>query len=57
MQYVTTQQTVSKGDVVSRTKMETSLMPGNLQSSMTEQELVDLVEYLQNLKKEKLAVN
>ena len=57
LQYVTTQQTLSKADVVSRTKMETSLMPGNLQSSMTEQELVDLVEYLQNLKKEKLAAN
>jgi putative heme-binding domain-containing protein len=53
LQYMTQQQTLNKGDVVSKTKMETSLMPGNLQSSMTEQDLVDLVEYLQQLKKSK----
>ena len=51
MQYIATQQTVDKPAVVSRTKMETSLMPGNLQSSMSQQELVDLIEYLSELKK------
>jgi putative membrane-bound dehydrogenase-like protein len=53
LQYMTNQQTINKSEVVSKTKMETSLMPGNLQSSMTEQDLVDLVEYLQQLKKSK----
>lgn len=51
LQYITSQQTVDKAQVVSRTKMETSLMPGNLHSSMSQQELVDLVEYLSGLKK------
>jgi putative membrane-bound dehydrogenase-like protein len=55
LQYITTQQSVDKADVVSKIKLETSLMPGNLQSSMTQQELVDLVVYLHQLKKEKLA--
>ncbi len=50
LQYITTQQTVEKSSVVSRTKMENSLMPGNLHSSMSQQELVDLVEYLTGLK-------
>jgi putative heme-binding domain-containing protein len=57
MQYISTQQTVEKRNVVSRTKMETSLMPGNLQSSMSQQELVDLVEYLSGLKKSKAALS
>lgn len=57
LQYVSTLQTVNKSDIVSKTKMESSLMPGNLQSSMSEQDLVDLVEYLQKLKKEKIASN
>ena len=51
LQYMTSQQSVDKSQVVSRTKMETSLMPGNLHSSMSQQELVDLVEYLSGLKK------
>ena len=50
LQYMTSQQTVDKTQVVSKTKMETSLMPGNLHSSMSQQELVDLVEYLSGLK-------
>lgn len=50
LQYMTSQQTVDKSQVVSKTKMETSLMPGNLHSSMSQQELVDLVEYLSGLK-------
>ncbi|MDQ2658018.1 MAG: c-type cytochrome, partial [Bacteroidota bacterium] len=51
LQYMTSQQTVDKAQVVSRTKMESSLMPGNLTVSMSQQELVDLVEYLSGLKK------
>jgi putative heme-binding domain-containing protein len=50
LQYMASQQTVDKGQVISRTKMESSLMPGNLHSSMSQQELVDLVEYLSGLK-------
>ena len=51
LQYMTSQQSVDKSQVVSRSKMETSLMPGNLHASMSQQELVDLVEYLSGLKK------
>lgn len=53
LQYINTQQTVNKVDVVSKTKLENSLMPANLQSTMSEQDIVDLVQYLQTLKKEK----
>jgi len=35
-------------DVVSREQMDQSLMPA-MQASMTEQELIDLVEYLTTL--------
>jgi putative membrane-bound dehydrogenase-like protein len=52
VQYMSNQQTVAKENIASRTKLETSLMPSNLQSSMTEEELVDLVEYLSTLKKD-----
>ncbi|HEX8038004.1 MAG TPA: PVC-type heme-binding CxxCH protein [Chryseosolibacter sp.] len=51
LQYMSAQQTVDKSQVVSRTKMENSMMPGNLHSLMSQQELVDLVEYLSGLKK------
>lgn len=51
LQYMTSQQSVDRSQVVSKTKLETSLMPGNLHSSMSQQELVDLVEYLSGLKK------
>ncbi len=40
----------SKADIASQTPLATSLMP-SLQHTMTEQELVDLVEYLTTLKK------
>jgi putative heme-binding domain-containing protein len=50
MQYMQQQQTVQKPEIESRTKLENSLMPSNLQSSMTEEELVDLVEYLGGLR-------
>jgi putative membrane-bound dehydrogenase-like protein len=56
LQYIKNQQTIDKADVVSRVKMETSLMPSNLQSMMTEQELVDLVEYLSALKRKEKAL-
>jgi len=39
------------GDIVERKKLPVSLMPGGLQAGMTEQELVDLVEFLAELKK------
>jgi putative membrane-bound dehydrogenase-like protein len=51
MQYIATQQTIDRSAVVSKTKMEASLMPANLQSSVSQEELVDLVEYLSELKK------
>jgi putative heme-binding domain-containing protein len=51
LQYMNSSQSIKTSDVVSKTKMEKSLMPANLHSSMTEQELVDLVAYLQSLKK------
>jgi putative membrane-bound dehydrogenase-like protein len=58
LQYINTQQTIQKSEIVSRIKMETSLMPSNLQTLMTREELVDLVEYLSGLKaKEKLTSN
>jgi putative membrane-bound dehydrogenase-like protein len=49
MQYMIQQQTVNKVDIVSRVQLSSSLMPSNLQSSMTQQELIDLVEYLKGL--------
>ena len=51
LQYMNSSQSIKTSDVVSKTKMEKSLMPANLHSSMTEQELLDLVAYLQSLKK------
>jgi putative heme-binding domain-containing protein len=52
VQYMNTQQTVVKDKVVARSKLETSLMPSNLQGSMSEQELIDLVAYLESLRKD-----
>ncbi len=50
VQYMSAQQTLAKADIAMKTKLDNSLMPSNLQSSMSEQELVDLVEYLGSLK-------
>lgn len=50
LQYMTSHQTIDKAQVKTRVKMETSLMPGNLHTSMTQQQLVDLVEYLSTLR-------
>jgi putative membrane-bound dehydrogenase-like protein len=52
LQYMTQTQTVNTADVVSRTKLPNSLMPADLQKMLTEEELVDLVEYLKRLRKE-----
>ncbi len=41
-----------KSQIASRTQMENSIMPANLQQAMSEQDLVDLVEYLYSLKKQ-----
>lgn len=40
-----------RANVIAKTQMEHSVMPANLQQGMSEQELVDLVEYLYALKK------
>jgi putative heme-binding domain-containing protein len=42
---------LSRKDIVSIQKMATSLMPSGLHQTMSEKELVDLVEYLSSLKK------
>ncbi|GAB3534090.1 hypothetical protein GCM10027443_20680 [Pontibacter brevis] len=42
---------LDKTKIASRKQMENSIMPANLQQGMSEQELVDLVEYLYSLKK------
>lgn len=50
LQYMANQQTVQKSAISSRTKLDSSLMPSNLQSNMTEEDLVNLVQYLSQLK-------
>ncbi|MEI9919675.1 MAG: PVC-type heme-binding CxxCH protein [Bacteroidota bacterium] len=50
LQYMSNTQTLKPSDVASKTKLPNSLMPGDLQRLMTEDELVDLVEYLKQLK-------
>lgn len=52
LQYMGNLQTVQKSQISSRVKLDTSLMPSNLQSGMTEEELVSLVQYLSLLKDE-----
>jgi putative heme-binding domain-containing protein len=52
IQYMSNTQTIAKENVTSRLKLETSLMPSSLQSVMTEQELIDVIEYLTTLKKD-----
>jgi putative heme-binding domain-containing protein len=55
LQYMAQQQSVQKADVESKTQVPGSMMPSNLQSSMSEKDIVDLVEYLASLKKKDLA--
>jgi putative membrane-bound dehydrogenase-like protein len=52
LQYISTTQTINKSEIVARIKLENSLMPSNLQSTISQDELVDLVEYLTTLKKQ-----
>jgi len=52
LQYMANQQTVQKAAITSRVKLDSSLMPSNLQSNMTEEEIVNLVQYLSLLKDE-----
>jgi putative heme-binding domain-containing protein len=47
-------QKIKKTDIANRTKMKTSLMPEGLHLAMSENELVDLVEFLSVLKKKKV---
>ncbi len=54
LQFMNATQSVKTSDVASKSKMENSLMPSGLQSSMTEQELIDLVAYLESLKKQSM---
>jgi putative heme-binding domain-containing protein len=49
LQYMNSTQTVEPGKVTSKTKLPNSLMPADLQKLMSEEELVDLVEYLKGL--------
>jgi putative heme-binding domain-containing protein len=55
VRYMTAQQTLDPKNILSRTQLNNSLMSSNLQSLMSEQELVDLVEYLSSLKKNEKA--
>jgi putative membrane-bound dehydrogenase-like protein len=56
IQFMTQTQSVNAADVASRSKAPNSMMPGDLQRMMTEEELVDLVEYLKGLKSKAMAV-
>ena len=42
---------IKSSDLEEIKKQEKSLMPENLQETMTEQELIDVVEYLMTLRK------
>ena len=44
-------QKIKKADIIKRTKMKVSLMPEGLHLAMTENELIDLVEFLFTLRK------
>lgn len=53
LQYMANTQTINPSDVASRTKLPNSLMPAELQKLMSEGELVDLVQYLKELRKKR----
>mgnify|MGYP005690506283 FL=1 len=44
-------QRIKKADISKRSKMDMSLMPEGLHLAMTENELIDLVEFLSSLRK------
>ncbi|HEX5172464.1 MAG TPA: PVC-type heme-binding CxxCH protein [Cyclobacteriaceae bacterium] len=50
VKYINNKQIVNKADIISREQISNSLMPANLQAGLSEQDLVDLVEYLISLK-------
>lgn len=50
VKYIANTQVLRKADIVSRVPLSNSLMPANLQAGLSEQDLVDLVEYLMGLK-------
>lgn len=52
IKYMSNTQILNKNEIVSRRQIDNSLMPANLQAGMSEEQLVDLVEYLGQLKKE-----
>jgi putative membrane-bound dehydrogenase-like protein len=56
IQYMGNTQSIQKADITARTQVPGSMMPANLQSMMTEEELVDLVEYLKELKKAEITM-
>jgi putative membrane-bound dehydrogenase-like protein len=53
VKYLVDKTILNKADIQSREQIGSSLMPSNLQALMTEQDLVDLVEYLMSLKSNK----
>jgi hypothetical protein len=55
LQYMLNTQTIKPSDVSSKTKLPNSLMPAELQRLMSEEEIVDLVEYLKGLKSKSIA--
>jgi putative heme-binding domain-containing protein len=55
LQFMNNSESINPADVASKTKLPNSLMPGDLQKLMTEEELVDLVEYLKQLRKKEVA--
>ena len=44
-------QKFAKGDIKNREKLATSMMPSGLSQSLTQEDLVNLVEYLSTLRK------
>ena len=46
-------QSIKAGDVASRKQLKESMMPDGLEQAMTTQDLADLLEYLDKLKKNK----
>jgi len=49
LQFMSQSQSVNTSDVASKTRLPNSLMPSDLQKLISEDELVDLVEYLKSL--------
>lgn len=50
IKYITETQVLRKRDILKKIPVSNSLMPSNLQRNLSEQDLVDLVEYLVDLK-------